>query len=237
MDLFGEKKYEELDLLTKMIEPVTWSVLDVLSQLPDRVRVSNETIIHNVAKWQRVEYNDLWEELVLGKIPLNSYRDRDFLRERFRFETEGDLVVNLLDNTVEGELYIVKHAAEVTEAELNELLKNSGWQNYYNLNFEEKEEVFARLREILDLIGNEKAQATLKKRTMNQLTEGLYQSYRHVMKNNSWNIRSIDLSNKVCRWMSLYIKEGNLAAMRNFCLLKAATHRGYPIYQIDEEAL
>jgi hypothetical protein len=237
MDLFGEKKYEELDLLTKMIEPVTWSALDVLSQLPDKVKVPNETILKSVGRYRRIEFNDLWEELVLRKTPLNSWRDRDFLRERFQFETEGELIVNLLDNTVTGELFIVKHAAEVTEAELTELLKNSGWSAHYNLNFEQREEVFARLREILDLIGTEKARETLKKRTLNQLTEGLFRSYRDIMQNNTWNIRSIDLSNKACRWMSLYIGEGNLAAMRNFCLLKAATHRGYPIYQLDEEAV
>jgi hypothetical protein len=235
MDLFGEKKYEELDLLTKMIEPVTWSVLDILGQLPDKVEIPHEAILLQVTRYRRFDFHNCWEELVLGKNSTIGWQDREFIRGRFSVETSDEVIVNLVDQTVQGKAYIVKSKSEVSEAELIELLKMSGWRDYYHLNFDQKEEVFARLREILDLFGTESAQATLKKRTMNQLTEGLFRSYRDVMHNNRWNIRSIDLSNKVCRWMSLYIEHGNLAAMRNFCLLKAATHRGYPIYEIDEE--
>lgn len=238
MDLFGEKKYEELDLLTKMIEPVTWSVLDVFAKLPDEVEISSETIIELINTFQRIDFKDLWEKLILGQNKLNDWRERDFLRSRFAFKIDGDLEINTKEKTVTGgKLYIVKTSLEVSEAELTELLKNSGWADPYYMSVPNRPDCIERAREILDLIGNEKSEAALKKRSANQLSEGLYRSYKYVMRNNLWNIRSIDLSNKICKWITFYIRDGNLAAMRNFCLVKAATHRGYPIYQIDEETV
>jgi len=238
MDLFGEKKYEDLDLLTKMIEPVTWSALDILASLPDEVVVPDEDILASVRLSRGVEFNDLWERLVLNKSPLNNHKERDFLRSRYSMEADPDIIVNLEDNTVSGGcVRLIKTGAEVSEEEITKQLKEAGWRDTYTLMFSGDDETIARIREILDLFGTEVANNALKKRNISQLSNGIYSAFKDVMRNNRWNIRSVDLANKVCRWMQVYIKDGNLAAMRNFCLLKAATHRGYPIYEIDEEQL
>ena len=238
MDLFGEKKYEDLDLLTKMIEPVTWSALDVLANMPNEVVVPHEDILASVRLSRNIEFNNLWESLVLAKTPLGNFKERDFLRSRFELVADPDIIVNLEDNTVTGgNIRIVKTGGEVTEEELTKQLKEAGWRDSYNLMFNGNDETIERLREILDLFGTEVANNALKKRNISQLSNGIYSAFKDVMRNNRWNIRSVDLAHKVCRWMQVYIKDGNLAAMRNFCLLKAATHRGYPIYEIDEEQL
>lgn len=245
MDLFGEKKYEELDLLTKMIEPVTWGALDVFSKLEERVEIPQQYIIDATIKGRGLGFYDIFETFVLNadelqneRVIIDTYHARQWMRDRYQFEIEGDLVIDLRDNTVSGKVFIVKHRPDVSEQELTEILQNSGFRDVYNMgSIDDKPEVLDRMREILDLIGNDISHAALKKRTRNQLQEGLFRSFKHVMRNNAWNIRSIDLANKCASWMTCYIRTGNGAAMRNFCLLKAATHRGYPIYEIEEETV
>ena len=55
------------------------------------------------------------------------------------------------------------------------------------------------------------------------------------MSKNEWNIRDIGLSNRIAKWIKLYLCDGNLAAYTNFCKLKVMTHDDDPIYSIDEE--
>jgi hypothetical protein len=90
----------------------------------------------------------------------------------------------------------------------------------------------SRANEILELLGN--SDAGLRSRSPRKKKESLYYRLKNLFETNEWNIKDTELANKIGVWIVSYILNGDLSALSNFCRLKVMTHKGQPIYSMEE---
>src|SRR5581483_11949014 len=231
MDIFGEKRYDNLDWLTKACEPVTWSVMDVIPNLPEKYTLSDEEILEG-AKSGRIRMHSTFRK-AMAKAGVDYQRHENILMEFYELTFSEGLIVDLEANKVYGSVELVRTKDHLTEKELNETLADVRCR----ISMSDAPPQIERAKEILDLIGTEIANSGKYKRSAYQLGGAIDRAFADIMANNRWKIRSVDLAKKIPEWIQEYVTNNNLAAMRNFCVLKAATHRDYPTYEIEEEKL
>jgi hypothetical protein len=234
MDIFGDKNYEELDWLTKTVEPITYSVNDKLSTMP-RIMVFNIEDIRNIIGIYdlSLEGNSAFKHMLMSNGIRLTNEEIDEIRPCYKLVADGeDVRINFETGKVSGgEIRMEKIKECWTEDELKlKLGVKGGKQLVHGLDHGKCS--LERINEILDLMGDN---IGTRKRTVKSKISDLISTHEKIMKDNLWNIRNVDLSNKVGLWIQQYLEDGNLAAMTNFCKLKAITHRGYPIYAIEEE--
>lgn len=249
MDIFGDKTYKDLDWITKATEPIVYSLNEKLMSLPEKFVMQFEDFRalcmteynirylsinectnhfynkHNItlSSDEAIELNNIYSFKIEGEKTVNRNGDPIELAPR----------INFADGTItNGTISLVKTKNTFSEDELKQKMGKLGAHYLKDIPLDNNKEIQDRLNEILDLLG---CVDGMKKRSLSGKRQALINEYRNVMKNNTWNIRDVDLSNKVASWIRSYVIHGNLAAMANFCKLKAITHRGYPIYHIEEE--
>jgi hypothetical protein len=94
------------------------------------------------------------------------------------------------------------------------------------------EDGIGRANEIMEILGG--CEGGLRTRSIRRKRAALHDRLVKLFKDNEWNIKDTTLANKVGFWICSYVKEGNLAAFSNFCRLKVMTHKGQPIYSMEE---
>lgn len=233
MDIFGDKKYEELDWLTQTTEPITYSVNDLLSSMPEELVFEMEDVKLIVGAYDLSITGQSAFRHMLSKCKIKVQADDlEEIRACYKLVADNEQVlINFETGEITGGSIRVKKIKECwTEEELKAKLGVKGLQKLQNIDHSKCE--LGRINEILDLMGDD---IGTRKRTVKSKMYDLCDAYLKIMKGNQWNIRNVDLSDRVGLWIKQYIEDGNLAAMTNFCRLKAVTHRGYPIYAIEEE--
>lgn len=240
MDIFGDKRYENLDWITKATEPYVYDLNEVLASLPDSYELSiadAAMIISKVGEWglRYVKTNVILPELISKwyTTPLSQEKTIN-LMECYAFEVDGKPVLDFNKKTITGGKLLLKKTKEsFNEDEIKHQIGREG--NILLKSLHRDNASLERTHEILDLIGGESAEKGLKKRSVTGKLMYLREAYSKIMYQNKWNIRNVSLSLDVAKWICSYIEDGNLGAMTNFCRFKAMTHRGYPIYSIEEE--
>ena len=90
----------------------------------------------------------------------------------------------------------------------------------------------SRANDIMELLGG--CEEGLRSRSDRRKKSVIHKRVGEIFKDNLWNIRDTELATKVGSWIRCYIENGNLAAYSNFCRLKVMTHKGQPIYSMEE---
>lgn len=237
MDIFGDKKYEELDWLVKAVEPIEYNAGKILAALPAEFIISIDDIPGLLDTWNmNISYNRAIMRYIYPLKAIHNMNDNEWneISSSYILYVEGRPVVDFEINQIRGgTLKLIKDREGFTENELKE--KMGIWGRKVHIDsIATSEANLERLTEVLDLIGSTDG---LRKRTAESKLRVLSSDYHVIMQQNKWNIRSIDLADKIAMWMKLYIVDGNIPSMMNLCKIKVITHRGYPIYEIEEEAL
>ncbi len=128
-------------------------------------------------------------------------------------------------------LKITKHKSMFEEEELVGFMGREGLKALIAI-APTKDLTIERCNEVAELLGCTEA---LSKRSVNQKYELIYKSVHSHIRENKWNIKNVELSNKVCFWIKNYLVDGNLPSLTNFCKFKVMTHNGDAIYSIEEE--
>lgn len=233
MDIFGDKKYEELDWLTRTVEPITYSVNDLLSKMPSELVFTFEDIRKLVGSYDLSLDGQSAFRMMLDRAEFKLATDEIAeIRPCYKLVVDGDKITIDFETGVVhgGDIKMQKLKECWTEEELKAKMGVKGLTRLHDIDHSKCS--LERINEILDLMGDN---IGTRKRTIKSKLADLSSTFEKIMKENQWNIRNVDLSNKVGVWIAHYIEDGNLAAMTNFCKLKAITHRGYPIYAIEEE--
>lgn len=238
MGIFDDKQYDEMDWLSKAIEPTISSLNDALSKLPEETDFSPPQIM----RLAKTGYNlgvDL-DSVVLTLcqkhgVGLTSWDD-DFKKIVRCFDMEligPDITLDLENNICEGgTLRLTKIKSMFEENELQKEMGSKGISNMRRMDFNKVE--IARANEIGELLGND---IIRQKRSSRQKVQVILEVLAKGFAENTWNIKNVELSDKVCLWIQTYLETGNLAALTNFCKFKVMTHAGDPIYSMEEEAL
>lgn len=235
MGVFDDKKFENLDWMTQITETIESELNVVLAKLPDRVEIDKKALEDYIHDGYGMSFNTRAViRTFLGPLRAEykmSWEDEQRLTGCFKLEAKGDLIIDYEKNTFEGELALVKVVHQFEDAELQKRLGQKGIDNLRNLNLGDAH--ITRMNEVLDILGG--CDKDLKNRSARKKLQATCRRLRQIFEENEWRIRDEVLADKVSYWIKDYIRNGNLAALTNFCKLKVMTHNNMPIYSIEEE--
>lgn len=234
MGVFDDKRYQELDWISQATTPIENKLNDYLALLPDEIDITYNTFIQYMSSY---DVNLNLESIVIGELckhasyqSENMHSGRNDFMKNFEFQTDGPVEIDFDNRVINGRLFVKKINSVMDEKVLEALLGKEGATAIGYI--EPSKFSITRANEIAELIGS--ADDVLKKRSQRQKRQLLYQRVLKLFQNNEWQIMNADLANKLGYWIVDYITTGNLAAMSNFCRLKVMTHKGMPIYSMEE---
>ena len=231
MSFFEDKEYENLDWLNAAMEVPSFSLNDKAAQLKDRYELGYEEIVrlnglNTLSMLIECIKNDKVRESMTPK-------EISIITDRLYFiEYEEDTILNCEDETLSNPIFLVKRANIFEEKALIDTVKGMMWAilNGGGKIDRDKQDI-SRLNEIMDTIGCDTERKS-KSRSKKQFA--ILRHMTNILKDDTWNIRNMDLHIKAAEWIMDYSIEGNLAAITNLIKLKCMTHSGNPIYSMKE---
>lgn len=230
INLFEDKEYDKLDWLNKAVEPFIFPPNDVLAAMPEVVTFDFATIWSlcnegrqlNLSMDRLVDYAASLEKIDMGHACL-------LVKEHYKLEVDPDTVINLEEKSMTGGVRIIKTKNQLNDEDIASLLSIKLYEKLRYINYENQ--YLQRLNEVLDLIGAKETRGSRSAR--NKLGE-IADTMKKVVLEDKWRVRNYDLMLSTGDWLKKYIEDGNLAAMSNFTRLKCMTHKGIPIYSMEE---
>ncbi len=233
MGVFDDKKFEELDWISQATEPIDSIMNEVLSLIPDETMIDFPTYKKMVGNYDlNLSMSRIVDYLIkrhTDHISI-SYQQRNVLVDCFSIEIDPQVLLDFEKQQIVGSIKVIKIASTVDEKVLENMLGYEG--------VEEVGRVFicssamGRANEIMELLG--KCEEGLRTRSERKKRSIMKNRLAALFKHNEWKIKDTELANRVGFWIRDYIKDGNLAALSNFCRLKVMTHKGQPIYSMEE---
>jgi hypothetical protein len=233
MGVFSDDKLEQLDWMTQMTETIDSDLNTVLAQLPDRLEITPSMIVSQSGNYSlNLSLTGLVRRLVenVDGGRTVSWEEERIISKCFHFEGSEAIELDLKNNTLSGQLALVKTVKTLSDEDLQPLMGSRGIDMLSRIS---RDAPVERLNEILDLLGG--CSETIKNRSTRKKNEQIIARLRQIFATNEWRIRDMNLANKVSFWIKEYAIDGNLAAFTNLCKLKVMTHNNMPIYSVKEE--
>ena len=233
MSIFEDKEYAKMDWLAQAVEPIISSLNDKLISLPHEFVLTYS----DIARLAFSGYSDLRAgegDLIAHCFRKRNVDSRDLEKEIlavYKLVAEGDTYIDMTQGVLHGTIKIVKTKDHFDEKDLLAIMGNTGYERLHTMDCRDMD--VARPNEILELFGG--MEAALKSKSVAAKVMAIATEYKKIMEENRWNIRNVDLSNRIGEWIRLYLLHGNLAALTNFCKFKVMTHNNQAIYSIQEE--
>jgi|GEM_PF-6719757 len=230
MGLFDDKKYDNMDWISQAVEPIESKTAVLLTQLPDEIVFTFD----NYQELIRGGYTTVNNEQIISKLikEVNGkvdWQEANLLTKCFEFQLSDEVILDFEQQKIIGDIRLVKKKKTLEEKELQGLMGRKG-KDYIDVYTNNQ---YAYAQEIADLLGCDAD--VMKSRSVRTKVFGIRHKYRQIMNENKWNLKDVDLADKVGFWIACYCQTGNLAALKNLTKLKVMTHKGLPIYSIEEE--
>jgi aspartate carbamoyltransferase regulatory subunit len=232
MSIFEDKKYSEMDWLSQAVEPIVSALNDELQQLPKTFTLTYDDIARLYSRGysnSEIYIKDMLSHC-LSKVGLKQKDVDQRLLKCYNIACVGSPTIDFSSGKLDGEITLYRNKDHFEEKELLTFMGQIGLQ-FLNAVDASKVSV-ERANEILELLGDKDL---LKSKSVSVKVQGINSIYAKAMKDNIWNIRNIELSDKVGTWIALFLTDGNMPALINFCKFKVMTHNNQPIYSIQEE--
>lgn len=235
MGVFDDKKFDELDWISQATEPIDSQLNEILELIPEVVKLDFNAYLTIVG----YSYSaDLYMasainhciKVYCGSINV-SQSDIYVLKDMFTFKADSEMIINFEDKTLTGNLCLVKLVNTMDEKVLANILGKEGTYTASSMRINCSGGL-SRANDIMELLGD--CALGIKTRSERTKRNVIIGRLSKLFKNNEWQIKDTELANKIGTWIYQYITDGNLAAYSNFCRLKVMTHKGQPIYSIQE---
>lgn len=243
MDLFKDKKYEGFDELTQLIEPFIFPVNDFISLLPTEVTLSLKDVIAMRGRpvndsgytnpLDAIMYYARKERMITAE---PDYEVRSLISGRFyKFEIADGTQVDLTNNTMTGEIKVVRKRGLFDDNEIMALMLDKVNDRLSNNIGKASEVPAARFHELAESFGF--LEEMKKRTTFKERKAFLRTQIVDAIKSNEIRIRDYSLAMRFADWVHAFLADGNLAALKNIAMLKIVSHEGKAIYSINEEKI
>lgn len=225
-----DKAYEELDFVSKLIEPWDFTVMKVLSQMqPEYVLTVEQILATDTYNSHARQANDIiLPSLTLDGIPKWAV-EAAFELSHFSFEMVGEpVLVDTLSLDKEGGDIVLR--VEVPTLEMIPCgLVRILFSHLYCKNISS---LFAkeRINEVMDVLEVSK----MERKRFRQKMDAVYRGLINIIEQDRWRIRSDQVLVNMIEWIFTYITTGNYSAYASLLNLKCMVHRGNPIYSAEE---
>lgn len=241
MSVFADKKFENLDWISVATEPIESNLNQILSLMPDDISIDYKRYMAMVGSSWNIEldlrqivhnimYNSVTSELdeIINTL---SWEQKQAVVDCFSMEIVGEPIIDFLKEEIYGgEIIVQKNKSTMDEQILKGMLGKQGIEAVQYMGIPANG--ITRANEIMELLGG--CEEGLKGRSTDRKRRFLARRLTQIFKNNEWNIKDTGLADKVGQWICAYVKHGDLSALSNFCRLKVMTHKGNPIYSMEE---
>lgn len=240
--VFKDKIYEEMDDVSRMFEPFQFNLNDYLAQFPDRIEINPEELM----------VSDYWgsfgvniDTIVDGKaaeLKLHEIRLHLPLLNKnnfFKFEVEnledGDVVsLDASEMKLSHKIFLVKNKIAFDEQQLEVMRKQMVLDKIRRAFNRSRDVNKPRLNEVADIYG---ALDVKSDRSYHGKVTKFCNHLEKMIDEKVLDIRDMELCEKFAKWIILYVKAGNLAALNNLTRVKIITHEKRPIYSIEEKGV
>jgi hypothetical protein len=247
MDTFKDEVYENMDDISKIVEPFEYDINNELAQFPDEIEV-DKTILESLIT-QNTYYDNFIDDIAtfvrrkamalnLFKLVREMNSNWDFVQSMFHFVIEPDVEEGKVyfngatGEVTGGKVFIRKKKIAIEDNDIEKVIANLVG-SVFNANFKEAKDVNkGRFNEIAEMFGAKDAR---KQRAWSKKTNLLLAHYKGMVLDKKLVIKDVELFKRFLNWNVLYIKNGSLPAMANIARLKIMMRNGLPIYSIKEE--
>lgn len=232
MGVFDDKKFEELDWISQATEPIDSKLNEALGSIPEVINIDFQTYVDMLSYSADISIDNAISYCLKKYCSVDlSYDQRAVLKDMFEFQmSDESLILDFETKTISGEIKLIKLANTMDEKVLEGLLGQEGINVVSIMSMGPGS--IPRANEVMELLG--KCEEGLRSRSERKKRHAIRSRLVALFKANEWNLRDTELANKVGTWIAAYVTHGNLAAFSNFCRLKVMTHKGQPIYSMEE---
>lgn len=232
--MFKDKVYEEMDDISKLIEPYQYSVNEELSMFPDKIEIDGSYFFSSSLHVRDVLYKKC-EELNLKNLK-NSIFDL-YQKDFFTFQmldddanSTDDVSFNFSTGEISGKIFLLKNkigfedddVQKIAAEKITNAIQRISWRNASS----------SRLNEIADLFN---AESVKKERSPRRKIHALSYAIKNLINSKKIDIRDVSLIEKFGKWVILYAEDGSLPSLANMAKLKIMSHQNKPIYSIQEQ--
>lgn len=246
MDAFRDEVYEQMDDISKLIEPFEFKVNNELALFPDEVEIDEKVFYSLIVYSNHREYTwtslssivrSIAEENKLSSIVSETFSDYNFANKMFKFKQvldEGSEEIRFdlkARQMLGGKLFLVKRKTAFEDEDIKskqvELIADIS-RGFHAKSMVNKK----RVNELADLFG---AKDVKSERASFAKLRRLKNHYVSMIQNNTLQIKDMELFKRFLQWNIKYIKDGSLPAMQNIATLRIMTRNGAPIYSMKEQ--
>ena len=234
--MFKDKVYEDMDDISKLIEPYQYSVNDDLSQFPDVIEVDTSFIdCRYISTRSLISLKA--RELGLKALIDNIYeveKSNFFKFEMFDEFNEPTRSIKFDFNTgeIKGKILLVKNKIAFEDKDVHTICEEGAVTFLMSTTWRATDS--NRMNEIADLLGID---GVLKEKSKRSKLYALTSGIRSLVREKKIDIRDAGLAKRFGRWLVLYINDGNLPALGNIAKMKIMSHQNKPIYSIQEQGV
>ena len=247
MDHFKDEVYENMDDISKMIEPFEFQLNNELSVFPDEIELTSkdmESIIVYSSGWSEGFHESLDTLIKNQASKLNLETLRKEIASNRSAHSMFEIIVDLDEEgcrlsydferrlIIGGKIFIRKKIVALEDSAIEVKMVN---HIYYKFNeyFTSANTVNKkRLNEIAEMFGAKKAR---EERAWNKKVNALRTHFSAMITDKKLPIKDFELFTRFIIWNINYIKDGSLPAMANVAKMKIMLRNGLPIYSMKEE--
>jgi len=237
--MFKDKVYEELDDISRLVEPFQSKENEELAEFPDEVEITKEMLINSYSDWGWSSINisslvqDIACKLGLKEISAKNYNiSRDFFKIEARdLEENEEVTINFDTNEMSHKIFMVKTKLGYDDIELEKIAKRNVVKTIKSHLCSSRNVNKSRLNEIADLYN---AHDVKSDRSYRGKVRKFCMHLESLMDDRKLDIKDLELCKKFGKWIVLYVVNGNLPALNNITRIKIMMHENRPIYSIEE---
>lgn len=245
--LFNDPEYnrmanDEEAWLELAIEPFRSYLNDIIRSLPDSVEIGFDEIFE-LLKSKKNDYHLSIPVSAMLKDTLRDYVHKDLSHKEleiieriYEARISDDTVINFVDKTINKQILLKKKQKEIPEDEiLNISADLSTWYisvRTYSSQHPMHGEIVSRFNEIIDIVGAD--EQIRKTRSLRKKLDFIINRVNKIIREDEWRIRDYSIMVDLCKNITSYVNEGNMHALMNITRLKCMTHKGAPIYSMED---
>ena len=238
--IFDDKKLNQFDELTQLIEPFVFPINSNLNRFPKVTEITYEDVrnMQDGSSATSTLYLSTILDYVNKKmkldIPFNVVSDDNF-KKKFSMEIIEGTILNLEEGTMNGVITIKKEESVYNDKEIKEIMIGNCVSSAFSGIRKQKNAPASRIHELAETMG---ILSTLKdQRGFSDKVRVLREKIKEELETNRIRIRDVDLAIQYGRWINKFLSDGNMAALKNIALLRIMSHTDKAIYSIQEESL
>lgn len=241
--MFNDEVYNNLDDISKLLEPFTCKVNDVLAKIPESIEIEFSVIKDklfqkngSVGDKIDIYFSDAANATINNNYPELKQLNIsifDFFDIQLKPHNNDDisLTYDYVSDKRNFDVFLFKKNSTISEESIKQKIVQyigdsikSSMQRaktYSSTSFKELASLFD-----IDIKG---ARANFDKRRK------IREHFEDLLKNDELMIRDLELAKRFSLWIKAFLINGDLGAIKNLCKIKILMHKKQPIYSIQDE--